>query len=337
MKFEPSILPWNGSSVRMSNDLYPYIADRLSERQTSYLPGSITLFVDPDIDDSAVTEFLDQMCIQLRQEFRRRESRVEKFVDLGLFSNNEMRSFLIARRNSQPWAIYYSKLGGLGPFQQDTLQHHGIRGVIPCSSMRNHGVAWSYSSNAVLEVWLATARKEGHDWNWDSDIGHESAHATFAQVPLFAQGIQKDFDAAVFSKIGSTHELSSAHLAKMAYLFSEIAVVAIRGESRSTETTLPVLDKSELYAMLRLSHDLTPHIGFEGALKACFRVKNWVDLIDSNEMFEIAAPIMRVIPYLTSLIRRFEPPALAWYQTVNPTCRTIKLIAEALEISYPNK
>src|SRR5512143_191504 len=118
--------------------------------------------------------------------------------------------------------------------------------------MRNHGVGWRVDGRGGMHVWLATARKEGQDWDWDSDIGHESAHAAFAPVPLFVQSASRDLDTVRFAGTRSASKPTNDQLARMCYLMTELAVVAVRGETRPTETALPIGEPQELHAFLGL-------------------------------------------------------------------------------------
>jgi len=100
------------------------------------------------------------------------------------------------------------------------------------------------------------------------------------------------------------------HTTQMIYLYSEIAVVALRGEHRSTETGLPVARPEELSALLWLSSELAKNLGFEAALAACQHRQGKIDIAHGDEIFEIAAPILRVIPSLTQFVTRPQPPSL---------------------------
>ena len=185
--------------------------------------------------------------------------------------------------------------------------------MIPCSSMKNHGVAWDRAEDGKVRIWLATSRREGRDWDWESDIGHESAHAAFAQVPLFVQSISQIPDS-ILSTLARRDELGPVHIAQMIYLYSEIAVVAVRGELRSTATGLPVATPAELNALLRLSAELAGDPGFERAAAICTRLHGRVEVNEGNEVFEIAAPILRLIPHLTQFTNNPQPPALSLFR-----------------------
>lgn len=89
MKFKDTKLPWNNASVRSTGELYPYLAERLID-QYDYLPYSVTLFSDPEIEESAVISFLEELPAQLKREFCTRNTRRERFVNLDLFSEQEI-------------------------------------------------------------------------------------------------------------------------------------------------------------------------------------------------------------------------------------------------------
>lgn len=309
-----ALLPWNGKVVRMYSHLETYFVAQLPRAVAQYLPASITLFAEPEVDETAVMEFLSATTGFLGKEIHRRTIRRDKFVKLGLFTFDQMESFLTARRHAQPWAIYYSKSGGLGDVQDSWMGTHKY-GVIPCSAVQNHGVAWKFMDDDGLKVWLATARKDRLDWDFDSDIGHESAHAAFAPIPLFAQEAHLSTDVAEFTGVNRLEDLEPGHLGRLAYLYSEIAVVTIRGEQRPTQTGLPVPDRNELLALLEISHQLMPRVGFDRALSTYARVNGPIDVKEDQESFDLAAPIMRILPYLANLATSFKPPTLDWYRT----------------------
>ena len=312
MQFVDATLPWTNAPVRRSENLLSYLAKQLPPGTSRYLPGSITLFADPEVGESSVSNFLQGMVGHLRSELERRAARRRRFVTLGLLTEDELESFLTARTDLQPWALYFSSNGGLGGGQSNSAANSGSQGVIPCSSMQNHGVAWQQSESGVRS-WLATSRREGEDWDWESDIGHESAHAAFAQVPLFVQSFPQISDN-VLSQMETSDQLQPVHITQMIYLYSEIAVVAMRGEKRETDTGLPVARAAELTALIRLSAELAGDIGFDRAAAACARKHGHIDVNRGDEIFEIAAPILRLIPHLTEFVNKPEPPSLHVFQ-----------------------
>ncbi|MDJ0618375.1 MAG: hypothetical protein QNJ63_16790 [Calothrix sp. MO_192.B10] len=308
MKLKEEKLPWNNAPVLSTGELYPYLAERLAD-QHYYLPLSVTLFSDPEIEESAVVNFLDELPSQLEREFRTRNARRQRFVYLDLFSEGEIHNILTGHRHVQPWALYYSKQGGLDLLSESPHPEKSLWGAVPCSSMPNHGVAWRKTSTSDCQIWLATARKEGIDWDWDSDIGHESAHSSFAPVPLFAQALHLNPEMTSLDRVNNVQALSSNQLARMTYTYSEIAVIAMRGEQRDTETGLPVVERpEELYAFLEFSHELMPDLGFDRALAACQHVSGQIDVNDSAEIFALGAPVMRVLPRISRVINHFSIP-----------------------------
>ncbi|HLH42179.1 MAG TPA: hypothetical protein VKV74_04270 [Bryobacteraceae bacterium] len=273
------------------------------------MPASISLYADPEIEDRAVIDFLQIAADFLLDELIRRERRGKRIVEMRLFRDDELEAFFTERTQAQPWAIYYSKDGGLGISSDARSDLDAERGVIPCSTMQNHGVAWRRGAES-FDVWLATARKPGGDWDFDSDIGHESAHAAFAPIPLFSQALFEVDGLAPLRAVETSHNLSAPHMALLVYFFTEIAVCAVRGESRNTQTGLPVADAADLSALLRLSCTLFPDDGFRSGLRALERARYPLDVESGSEIYEIAAPIMRVIPRLAPLIREAQASVL---------------------------
>jgi hypothetical protein len=257
---------------------------------------------------------LGELPYRLDLEFQARHRQQQKLLSLNLMSQVELYSALTKHTHIQPWAIYFSKNGGLN---LPSLSQASSYGVIPCSSMQNHGVAWQQQLPGDLNVWLATAPKVGKSWDWDSDIGHESAHAAFAPIPLFAQALNTEKTVAIspFTTIKSIHELSSDHLARMSYTYSELSVVSIRGEHRPTQTGLPVVETpDELFAFLELSRQLMPGVGFEHALSACDKVAGIINTQEGEAIFAIATPVLRVVSRIANVIYAFAAPELSWYQ-----------------------
>jgi hypothetical protein len=308
---ENAFLPWTGAPVRKIDNLCPYLSRNFPVTLSELLPRDISLFVDHGVGEDAVETFLEGASDYLKGELQRRLARADFFVRLGLISTSEIHTFMTARTDSQAWALYYSMTGGLGISSQDAAEPSSAQsGIIPCSSMRNHGVAWHRKAPQRWDVWLATSRKPNSEWNWDSDIGHESAHAGFAQVPLFLQALSRDIDNSHLASVRDTSELNPGHLARMMYFYSELAVVALRGEQRATPTGLPVADQGELVALLHLSEQLAPGAGFARSLDAFLRTSGYIDVSRGDEIYEIVFPIVRAIPRLSHFTNMGEPPDL---------------------------
>jgi hypothetical protein len=90
--------------------------------------------------------------------------------------------------------------------------------------------------------------------------------------------------------------------------------VAVRGEPRPTDTCLPVADRDELFALLALTDELFPAAGLDRALRACRRVNGLVHPEGGLEIFEVAAPIIRLLPGLGAFVSSFAPPYLTTFQ-----------------------
>jgi hypothetical protein len=302
-----TFLPWTGEPAWVVYGVHTQLQQSLGSL-ADYLPGEITLYGSRDCDPSGAEPLIAGITEHLRREIPARLDRCHQFVELGLLSNEEVHRFLTARRHLQPWAIYESADGGLGP-----LGSHTHRGVIPCSSMPNHGVAWSHHPGEPLKLLLATARKPGQPWDWDSDIGHESSHAAFAPLPLFVQPRHLQPAAISATALG---EMEPGQIARMIYLYSELAVVAVRGEPRTTHTGLPVEEVAELMQLLALSHRIFPSLGFDRALARCEQSNGVIDVNHGTAIFEITAPILRLLPSLQSILTDDQPPSLARLQSL---------------------
>lgn len=320
MKLAKTTLPWSGATVTSTGDISPYLRERLTRELRGYLPHSITVYADCEIAEQSVCSFLSDMADRLELEFRVRKARRNRFVELNLFSDAEIDSFLHARSALQPWVLYYSRDGGLRTPVLNPQETNGRFGVVPCATMQNHGVAWRrLGLNGKYQLWLVTARKEGHDWDWDSDIGHESAHAAFAQIPLYVQTDEKTAALSDLTLVEEVEELTKFHLARMSYMYMETAVVALRGEERQSESRLPLTERvDELYSFLKLSHKLMPNLGFDRALSAYELTNGMIDCSMGIEIFEIGAPALRVVPHLSKRINDLEVPDAFWFRSISP-------------------
>ena len=240
----------------------------------------------------------------LAGEVESRNTRDRRILRKTDFEPDELEQLLTAQEHQQKWALFYTERGGLPIPDRD-----GLGGVIPCSSMRNHGVAWRRAGD-VTETWLLTARKSNRGWDMGCDVGHESAHAAFAPVPLFVDsGVMRDESSSLVD-VDAVADLEPEHIIRMLYFYSEIAVVAIRGEGRSTNTGLPIDDPEELNRLVSISDELFPGFGFERALAACARFDNYFDPQQSDSIFKLAAPILRVLPKVNQFVDAMSPPSV---------------------------
>ncbi len=314
MQLVETLLPWGKQPVRSTENIFEWVAARLPREFVDYLPKSISVLIDPDVTRSELDAFLNTMVEWLSSEFVRRNERRSQFVKLRFFSHAELDFILTSNTNLQPWILYYSKDGGLGTLDPAATPRTHARGLTPCSSMINHGVAWSRTAQDAFDVWLVTARPHGQAWNWDADIGHESAHAAFAPVPLFAQFFESSASLRELAELGGQAALSPNQLAELRYPFSELAVVAMRGEPRDTATGLPVDESEDLFRLLRVAGELMPGIGFDRARDAFERASGFVDVNQGIEIFEIGAPALRIAPAIAKIAHRPDAPSIQWFR-----------------------
>lgn len=317
-KLQDTRLPWNNAPAKSTANLWGYFADCFGASWANYLPRSIRIFADPEIADKDVEHLIEGMKQQLELELQTRRKRRDRFVKLRLIDEEEIDSFLTRRCHLQPWVIYYSRDGGLRTPVVDPNVSQARFGVVPCATMQNHGVAWRrQESGTDYHLWLVTARKEGQDWDWDSDIGHESAHAAFAQIPLYIQPDEKSEGDADLLRIKSARDLNDFQRARMSYMYMETAVVSMRGERRENQTGLPLADQAnELHAFLKLSADLMPDFGFDRALAAFDRSRGALDFDSGTEIFEIGVAAMRVVPHISRRLNSLTVPTPEWFQSL---------------------
>jgi hypothetical protein len=299
-------LPWSGAPVLMCAGVRDRLAERLGA-DARFLPRVVTLFCDTAVAVARVEEFIAQASLFLFKEMAVRTARVRRMTGTGHFQPHELEELLTAQTHRQNWAIYCTENGGL-PIP-DSPGANREWGVIPCSSMRNHGVGWR-RSGATVETWLLTARKQGADWDMDSDVGHESAHAAFAPVPLFVEpGVMENVPFSL-ADIRNLDELRPEHLVRLLYFYSELAVVSIRGEARPTHTRLPISDPEEVFRLVAISDQLFPGFGFSQAKRACERASARFDPQESDAIFDLATPVLRLLPHLNVFVNALAPPTL---------------------------
>jgi hypothetical protein len=313
MQLHKATLSWRDHPVVTTGNVHGWFADHLPDGFGRYLPASLVICADEEVAPESIERFMFETAAYLEEELRRRIVRQRRFVELGLFRNDEIIDILTGSTHIQPWLLYYSRDGGVGAIDGAATPEHAARGYKPCSSMTNHGVAWLRHDDRYA-TWLVTARKAAQPWDWDSDIGHESAHAAFAPVPLFTQLVH--IAAVPITELtASFGPLTGNHIGRLGYPFSELAVVSVRGEPRATKTRLPVLETPEmLLGFLELATTLVPDVGFDRALHAAELVSGVVDVVDGTEMFEIAAPILKLMPALARMAASVYPPSADWYR-----------------------
>lgn len=304
MKRIKAILPWSGGEAFEYIEVREHWAERLGG-DGRFLPDRVGIYGDAGVPASSVEEFVDEASRFFLREMAVRSARVRRMAGTGHFEPHELEELLTAQRHRQSWAIYFTENGGLPmPDSPD-----GRRGVIPCSSMRNHGVGWLRGGERI-ETWLLTARKPGEEWDMDSDVGHESAHAAFAPVPLFVEpGVMENVPFSL-ADVRDLKELRPEHLVRLLYFYSELAVVAIRGESRPTHTRLPIGDPEEVFGLVAISEELFPDSGFAQAKRACERANAHFDPEESDAIFDLATPVLRLLPRLNVFVNAVAPPTV---------------------------
>jgi len=115
-------------------------------------------------------------------------------------------------------------------------------------------------------------------------------------------------------QLESTADLTPLHIAQIIYLWSELAVVTIRGEARPTLTGLPLSSPAEFEALLQWSAFVTGSESFARAASVCASVNGIVDVNDGDEIFLISAPILRALPRVTAFVSHAQPPTLQMLQ-----------------------
>lgn len=293
-------LPWNVTPVLSLVGTRDYLAARVPRALHHHLPRAVTLYCDPCVSRAEVGALVAAAADFLAAEYAVREERLGRFKAMGLFGPRELRAVL-APCHAQDWALYYSAGGGLGEIAEDDDATTASFGVVPCSTMPNHGVGWRRGGDGAIRTWLATAPKTGCAWDSDSDFGHESAHAAFAPIPLFAQGMHHRLEAIRFSHLRLASDVEDDQLARMGYLLTELSVVAVRGERRATETGLPIGEPDELHAFLWLADELMPGLGFATAASAYEGVGGVVNL-DAPEAFFIGAAALRAVSRIAAVV-----------------------------------
>jgi hypothetical protein len=296
MLFFESRLPWNDLPVMSTGDLHQRISEGLPEHLRLHLPKSIEVVFDVGVAQQQVIDFVEALPLFLAGEFGRWQERLKRFTELELLTDAEIRHFMTAQRDVQPWILYYSLDGGLGHESANTDRSLPM-GLIPCSAVKHHGVAWRRSADGVERVWLASARAKGAvDWDWMADVGHEVCHASFAPVPLWAQPAQ-DGVCADLALVKRVEDLQPQHLQKIAYTNPEIVATVIRGEYRDTETGLPgVESREELVDFLEICHQLHPETGFHQVQQSLFSSTSMKPGIKADDgiHFEIACRLILI-------------------------------------------
>ena len=306
-------LPWNNAAVCSTGNIKDKIENYIPEDIRYFLPSSIIILYDKEVSEETIDDFIVNILEYLVVEFKHREKRKQRFISLGLLTNDEFTEIINQNKELQPWLLYYSKNGGLGT--HDNNSNSISNGMIPCASMRNHGVTWQTNENK-FNMWLVTSRKENDEWDWDSDLGHESGHACFAPIPLFVQSLHlQQGESAQLINVGSINELTSEHIARICYIITEITVIAVRGERRETISGLPVAENPEEFrAFLHFSELLMPGMGFKNALIKYNELKSsFIDVNNDNIIFYVGAACLRGLSQIKKSFTSLKIPSLSMF------------------------
>jgi hypothetical protein len=304
VNLDSSVLPWDKRTVFKVNNFVHGIDMAMPLTLRCYLPKEIHYYAEADVARDMITQFIDETSAYLVKEITRREWRKDQFVRYGGLNLDEIERFMTERTNVQPWVIFHSNKGGLEDFKSDSRS-----GIIPCSTMRNHGIAWR-QTQCGTQTWIVTSHKEHATWDMDSDIGHESAHAGFAHLPLYTQLTATDLERSSLPGTTTLRTLTSAQAARAVYYMSELIVVAVRGERRSTPTGLPIASFEELLSFIRICSELAPWWNSNGILRSA-EMNQPIDVESDPEVFQLAGLLIRIFPALVRDIGSNRPPDLS--------------------------
>ena len=220
-------LPWNNTVVGTTGNLNAFFMERLPADLGTYIPKSFEVCADRQVTPIQVQSFIMEAREWFVGECLRRKTQASRLIAANYFTESDF-SASVTPRGAQPWIIYYSEHGGLGNLSLSSEQVPRDSGIIPCDTMNNHAVAWSRNNRHLYETWLVSARAENGSWDMDSDIGHESAHAAFAPIPLFGQSLERSFENFHLYPEIQRPELKAEHYARICHLLSELAVAGLR-------------------------------------------------------------------------------------------------------------
>jgi hypothetical protein len=314
--FSPCTVPWSGARAKALNSPRAILCDLVGDHASSLLPHEIHILFGLDMTREAAYCFLQQMAAQLAREFSVWRMRLQALSDQNLMPLEEAEAILDASRSAQPWYVYVTPRGGLydGAGMKEAVDPDAdgaTAGAIPCTAAQHHGVAWWRNERGEREAALVTSHREHGVWNWDEDIGHESGHACVGPIPLFSQYFEAYGAQAKLSALWEAGETSPELSARVHYLLAELAVVAMRGEQRSTGTGLPGLeDREDLALLLRMAGRLYPDAGFEDLSCLCDTLDLPIGMWSGRAALPLLASVLRTLPSLSRLTNVTDPPLL---------------------------
>lgn len=284
MILHETTLPWRNEAVLQTANLTPWLLRKLSADIHPHLPSYLAIAFDPGIHRNDRQKLIQTLPDFFSKEFSHRNKRIEHAIRHGDITASFAETHIYSSTHQQPWLIYESPQGGL----PENLPDQKTQGMVPCSSMPNHGVAWRQDDKGAMNPVLVTARKANAAWDFSADFGHESGHAAFSPVPLFLQSPHVSGTDWKLDAISSPSEIQQGHIARLMYIHCEWAVIAARGEQRPTKTGLPVTETpEEAYAALKLSHDIAPMLGFDQAHAALERQNGFINPANDSAIWAL--------------------------------------------------
>lgn len=278
------------------------------------LPQRIEILFDQSATGESIRVFLECVAAQLVRETSIWRQRTDQVVEQKLIARSELDAAFKRLRSAQTWYIYESAPGGLtagAPLETAGDPDREKAGVIPCSAATHHGVAW-WPSAAGRGVGLVTSRKIDGHWNWDEDIGHEAAHASFGPVPLYSQSLESDgFKtrlADAYAAAGGA--FNDVLVARTTYLISEIMVAFVRGEQRATGSGLPGLhSRDDFQAFCTMAQALFPYAGFDTCLSMAETEGMPLAVWSGPTIRTLGAAALRAARAIVPLVNATRPPA----------------------------
>jgi hypothetical protein len=316
-RLEETRIPWTGADAYRLPAVRDLLVNLCGPCSDAMLPSKIEVLFDVSPGDSAAQSFLECLAAQLSREVVIWQERLLELSSSGLIDRRFLSDTCAMLRGAQRWYVCASEAGGLmAPESQSEADGDPERtpaGVIPCSAVKHHGVAWWRGMDGVRSIGLVTSHAAGGRWNWDEDIGHESAHAAFGPVPLFTQTLEASgFMTPLATALDNAGgHCTSALIGRTAYLISEIIVAFVRGEQRPTVVGLPGLHSmQDLEAFISLAERLFPEAGFtevrREVLKEGIPLKVW----SGPTIRRLGAAALHSTRSLIPLLNTTRPPPL---------------------------
>jgi hypothetical protein len=275
--------------------------DIRDERMKQYLPETL-LYHAPEFSKEQVGSLIERIRHHMQKEIALWEEKLEAFINEGLLTSAEVDRLLIGRTRKQKWILYENNtVGGLDLTENMRKDY----GCIPCTAVRNHGVAWEMKDNDI-DVSMVTSRTRGRgtDWSDSADFGHEGTHAAFAPVPLYIQS-----DHILLSLAGSNaDDLEGHEVASLIYWLTEMVVAVLHEEKRDTETGLPIPTFEDLERFFELWDAIAPGMGFQESYR-WIADRGRIDA-SSRKMLQIAAPTLRICPFIDQFSLGFRIPSM---------------------------